>query len=227
MARPNVKIPVRKTQYQALVTFAQNVVVAMTAAIADFATPNPALATITAAAIACQTAINNWGVVGARGTHNQLMILRSDALTLYNLIVAEAAYVQSIVSFTGGTYADQLALITSSGFSSKNSPSPQGPLQAVENLHQMYAPGVSIYTPKLKWKKPLGLTSPGNVKFYAVFRSTVLPVVLGNSRIGTTTKTSFIDKTCVKGSTYAYSVQAWNTNQAGQWSISIPVVIPL
>jgi hypothetical protein len=164
-----------------------------------------------------------WGVVGARGSHNDLLNLRASANALYNLLVAEFNYVQNIVDPTT-SYADQDAFITSSGFSTKNSPTPQGVLAQPENFHQMFSPGVSIYTPKLKWKKPLGVTSPNNVKLYKLYRrtGTALPAV-----IATTTKTSFIDTTAVANTSYSYAASAVNTAGEGPFCPFILINVPL
>ena len=223
MARPKVKIAIHFTQYQALANFATNIVVQMTAAIALFPIPNPTLASITAAAAALQLDINAWGPVGNRGPHADLLQMRADAWALYTLLIAEANYVQNQIDPTK-SYNDQAADIALSGFSSKNSPTPQGLLSAPENLHQMFSPGVNIHFPKLKWKKPLNLTSPGNVKLYHVSRG---PAVGPPSFLAATTRTQFIDTTAVKGTAYQYAVQAVNTAGPGAGSNTIQVNVPL
>jgi len=223
MARPKVKIAIKFTQYQALVNFATNVTGQITNNLVLFPTPNPPLADITAAAVVLQGFILQWGPVGNRGTHADLLQMRSAAFTLYNLLIAEANYVQNQIDPTK-SYNDQAADIVLSGFSSKNSPTPQGLLSAPENLHQMFSPGVNIHFPKLKWKKPLNLTSPGNVKLYHVSRG---PAVGPPSFLAATTRTQFIDTTAVKGTSYQYAVQAVNTSGPGAGSNTIQVNVPL
>ena len=174
-----------------------------------------------------QLKINAWGVKGARGSHSDLINLRASAFALKNLLTAESAYVQNIVDPTT-SYADQDAFILTSGFSTKNSPTPQGVLSAPQNLHQVFNGNVSIYIPKLRWKKPLGLTSPNNVKFYQILRypsiGPTLPAV-----IATSTKTAFTDNTggLVKGTGYTYTVTACNDSGASPFCSPIAVTIPL
>ena len=69
----------------------------------------------------------------------------------------------------------------------------------------------------LQWEKPLGLTSPGNVKSYAVLQDGVqLPNII--------TKTNFlITSGIVHGNNYSFEVFAINTNGPG--SHTGPVVV--
>ena len=166
-ARPQVVITARVSQYSALASLAYQIVADMTIAIANFPIPSPALAAITAAANTVVANIALWDPVGNRGSHQDLLNLRASCLDLRNLLVEEEFYVQNTVPLSD-SYPDQAAWIASSGFSVKNSPTPQGSLGPPQDFHQLFQNGVSIYTPKLKWKKPLGLTSPNNCKSYTI-----------------------------------------------------------
>ena len=97
-ARPQVVITARVSQYSALASLAYQIVADMTIAIANFPTPSPALAAITAAANTVVDNIALWGPVGNRGSHQDLLNLRASCLVLRNLLVEEAAYVQDACS---------------------------------------------------------------------------------------------------------------------------------
>lgn len=194
--KPRAKGIPRVTAYGLLSSFAAFIIVSLTGN-AAFATPDPAIVALTAAQTALDAAIAAWGPVGARGSHVDLMNLRSAALTMRNLLVQELGYVQSTVVAAGGDYAAQSAMMASSGFGVKNAPVPQGLLGQPENFHQNFRNNISIYFVGLGWKKPLGLTSPGNVKNYQIWRNPTNnvfndPTCVG---IGTATRTQFIDRT--------------------------------
>ena len=224
MARPKVKIPVRLTQYQALASFAGNVVATMTTNIALYPIPLPSLAGITGFQNTLQLAITAWGPVHARTTHANLLAVRSAAFTLYTALVSLAGYVQNIIDPTK-SYADQAADIALSGYSVKNSPTPQGFLNTAENVHQVFASNVSLYFPKLAWKKPLGLNSPGNVKGWQISRSLqgAGPIIV----IGTSTRCRFTDNTAVKGAQYYYYIAGINAAGISPNTVQLPVSIPL
>lgn len=224
MSRPKVKIAVKRTDYNGILSLSASVQAGLTTNITLFPLPSPPVATLLLDATTLSTAIAAWGTVHNRGTHAQYLAMRNAANVVYNDLVAEAAYVQSVIDPTE-SYVDQATDISLSGFSVKNSPAPQGRLAAPENVHQMFSPGVSIYTPKIKFKKPLGLTSPGNVKLYTIFRGllTTHPIA-----IATTTKTSFIDTTPLTiGTVYKYQVAAVNTNGIGALSTELHITVPL
>jgi hypothetical protein len=221
--RPQVVIGVRVNQYSALASLAFQVVADMTAAIASFPTPFPTLATITTQATLVESLIAIWGPVGNRGSHSDLLNLRAACLTLRDLLVQEAAYVQNSVDPTL-SYPDQAAVIASSGFAVKNSPVPQGILAPPQGLHQLFQAGISPYTPKLKWTKPLDLTSPNNVKSYIVYRSAGVP--FPGEPIGFPTRTSFIDTTPLHGIPYSYYVVAVNTDGQSPPSNVLALIIP-
>ena len=229
-ARPQVVITARVSQYSALASLAYQIVADMTIAIANFPTPSPALAAITAAANTVVDNIALWGPVGNRGSHQDLLNLRASCLVLRNLLVEEAAYVQNTVPLTD-SYPDQAAWIASSGFSVKNSPTPQGLLGPPQDFHQLFQNGVSIYTPKLKWKKPLGLTSANNCKSYNIYRTvnSVIPppVPPPASYLTTVTRTSFIDTTALPGTSYLYIVAGVNTDGTGAYSATLVINTPV
>lgn len=225
MARPQIKIGVRVTQYDAVRTLGQTVVLSMTGNL-SFPTPSPLLATLQSAVTALSNAIAAWGPAGNRGTHEDLINLRAASFTLRNLLLQEAAYVYNQVDPTAD-YLTQAAFILSSGFQVKNSPVPQGALGAPQNVHQMFAPNVPIFKFKIKWKKPLGLSSPNNCKSYIIMRS-LTDDVNAAVQVGTSTKTSFIDNPpFVSGLTYWYFVAGNNDSSTGVFSSGLGCTLPV
>ena len=212
--KAKVKITVRMFNFAALSTFASNVFSNMTGNL-SFPTPAPTLLAIQAGITALDNAILAWGTVGNRGSHLDLLNLRSAAFNLYSLLVQEAAYVGNLVDPLA-TYADQCAFIASSGFGVKNAPSPQGLLATVENAHFVYKPNIIPSKVFLDWKKPLNLKSAGNVKFYQIFRTVSAGAVTAADCIGTTTKTNYLDAPPVSsGQVYWYWIVPVNAAGAG------------
>lgn len=205
---------VKKSDYQAVDDLAQRIVASMTGNV-TYPTPNPALAAISTQEALVATAIATWGPVGNRGSHADLLALRDAVDVLYAMLLAEASYVTSVATVTAGLdYTVMAALIATSGFAVHNVPAPQGALAAPQGLHQMFSAFVDIHTPKLKWSKPIGLTSPNNVKSYQVIRSLTNDVTAGTV-IATVTKTSYIDLTAAASTVYYYFIRGVNTNGPG------------
>lgn len=212
--KPTATLNVKKSNYAGVVNLANRIVANMTGNL-NFATPLPALAAIQAQVTICEAAIAAWGPVGNRGSHTDLLALRTATNDLYNLLLGEAAYVQNTAQILEPTdYIAQAAVINTSGFSVKNAPSPQGVLGAPQNLHRMFQNNITLYTPKLKWKKPIGLLSPNNVKSYQVLRNTVNNFLTATV-IGIATKTEFIDSTALAATQYWYWVKGVNTDGPG------------
>jgi hypothetical protein len=212
--KPTTTLNVKKSNYEAVVNLANRVVGSLTGNL-NFLTPIPALATVQTDITSTINAIAAWGPVGNRGSHAQLLALRADANTLYNDLLTLAAYVQNTAQATAGNdYVSMAAIIGSSGFSIKNPPAPQGILGAPQNLHRFFANAISLYTPKLKWTKPIGLTSANNVKSYQILRSLTNNILVATV-IATSTKTSFIDTSALAATQYYYWVKGVNTDGAG------------
>lgn len=223
-SRPAVKIAVKISDYTGINTLQALVIATMTTNVADFPVPVPSLADATTANGTLGSAIAQWGPQGNRGSHADLIALRAAARAVYNNLLLLAAYVQNLVDLSL-PYPDQASFILLSGFAVKNSPSPQGVLAAPEEFTQQLGNTISLYAPKLMWKKPLGLQSPGNVKSYDVLRSLTDnindAVVVGNP-----TKTSFIDNTVAVSTVYYYFVRGVNAAGAGLPTLSVLVSIP-
>lgn len=154
----NVGNRIYQMGFQALITFANGVVAAMTAASSTFVTPSPDLADITTAADDMQIALDDWGLPGARGSRLQYTNLLSARLILRNLLEQEAGYVQNIARSTAPAYDDQKVIVLSAGMRAKdasNSLAAYGPVQAGRQLVFQRLLGTGKV--HLRWKKPLVL----------------------------------------------------------------------
>jgi len=221
--RPTPKLGVKISNYAGVLGLGNQVHDDMTTNVADFPTPVPALATLATQLTTLTNAIATWGPVGNRGSHADLVALRVACKAVYDSLLLLAAYVQNLVDLSL-SYPDQTAFILLSGFSVKNAPTPQGVLNAPQDLVQIFADDVPLTTPKLFWKKPIGLLSPGNVKAYGILRR-VNGSLTAFDDVGASTKTSFIDETCAINTVYEYKVVALNAYGASPASASIVVTV--
>ena len=115
-------------------------------------------------------------------------------------------YVNNLVN-PADPYVTQSAFIALSGFSVANLPAPQGWLNAPEDFHRHMSDSVSSDDILLIWKKPLGLMSPNNVKYYRI--------LVNGVNTATVTKCKYLFTTGVHGQNYAFRVQAVNHLGAG------------
>ena len=92
--KPTTILGVKRSNYAGINNLL-NLVFASLTGNADFTTPLPALTVLQTDATQLAAAIAAWGPVGNRGSHAQLLDLRAKALTAYNDLLAEAAYVQN------------------------------------------------------------------------------------------------------------------------------------
>jgi len=213
-SRPSATLNTRVNQYAQLESLGNRVVASMTGNV-NFTTPSPTLVSITTQVALVTAAIAAWGPVGNRGSHSDILNLRDQCTILRNLLLAEGQYVTSTAGIAAGNdYTAMATIIGTSGFGVKNSPLPQGLLNPPQNLHQMFSSFISIFTPKLGWKKPIGLTSPNNAKSYQILRSLTNDITAAVV-IGTSTKCSFIDLTAAHATIYYYFVIGVNTAGPG------------
>lgn len=223
--RPQVKIAIKISDYNGVAALAQQIHDQMVINVADFPTPVPSMANFQTQINTLVTNLANWGPQGNRGSHADLVAVRTSCNVVYTSMILLGAFVQNLVDPTL-SYPDQTAFILSSGFAVKNSPSPQGVLSAPVGLVQLIQSAVPLNTPKLKWSKPIDLLSPNNVKSYKIFRRRNVdgsPTMV----IGYTTKTSFIDATATGNAQYEYWVAGVNTNGEGVACPSILISVPL
>jgi hypothetical protein len=224
IGRIRVKIGAKYTQYDLMRTLGQTVVLSMTGNL-NFPAPAPTLASIQSAVTALSNAITAWGTVGNRGTHQDLVNLRNASLALLKLLQQEAAYVQNLVD-PNADELTQSAFILSSGFSIRQLPSPQGVLNPPQDLRQFFKPNINIRFVALRWKKPLALLSPNNVKSYTVLRGITADFTAA-VEIGIVKKVTIIDTTAVAGTSYWYWVVANNTAGPGAESVPVEITTPL
>ena len=219
MSSAKVKIGVNPSDFNGIAALASTVIAALTIQAGSFPIPNPSIATLTADWTALNQAILFWGPVGNRGSHAQYLTLIAASTAMRNDLIQEAAYVQSLVDLTQ-TYATQAAFIALSGFSVKNLAVPQGLLQAPQDLVREMSNSISEDNIMLNWKKPLGLTSPNNVKSYAItIGGTQQPFII--------TKTKFlldgVNYALNHGSIYEFTVIAFNDDGPGAPSATLTI----
>lgn len=212
--KPTTILGVKRSNYQGIANLGNLVIASMTAN-GNFVTPVPTLVALQAAITSLEAAIATWGPVGNRGSHADLVALRAAATDAYNNLLAEANYVQQTAGIAAGSdYPAMAAIIATSGFGMKNPPMPQGALGQPQDLHRTFRDDVSLYTPRLDWTKPIGLTSPNNVKSYQVLRNTVNNILTATV-IASSTKTNFQDNTAAAGTQYWYWVKGVNSAGPG------------
>jgi hypothetical protein len=171
-----------------------------------------------------EDAIAAWGPMGNRGSHADLLNLQTKARVLADMLKAEAQYVQNTAQIAAGTdYSDMANIITSSGFELASTPSPQGILQKVQNFHQFVSRQLNSNEVKLKWKRPLDVTSANNVKQYKVLRNTSTDFATA-VEVAIVTMTTFTDiNTTADVAVWTYWVVAYNN--AGAGVVSDPVTV--
>jgi hypothetical protein len=225
MASAKVKVNVDPLAFADISALAGNVITGLTANPVLYPAPHPTTVTLISLKSDIDIAIANWGPVHNRGSHADYLDLVAKAFTMRANLFLEAAYIQGLVN-PADPWAVQAAFITPSGFSVKNLPTPQGLLGVPQNLHQVTNSTIATNTPMIKWNKPLGLTSPNNVKSYEVFRSNVniQPLI----SIASVTSTKYLDlDVTIRGTQQFYWIQALNDAGLGAPTASLLVSIPV
>lgn len=225
MAAAKVKVNVNPLAFANISALAGNVINGLTTNAFFFPFPNPNIFILTSNKNDLDLAIVAWGPVHNRGSHADYLDLVAKTHTMRSALFTEAAYVQSLVDPTT-SFAAQSIFIVRSGFSVKNLPAPQGLLGVPENLHQVTNNTIATNTPLIKWDKPLGLTSPNNVKSYEVFRNNVniQPLI----SIASVTSTKYLDlDVTIRGTQQYYWIQALNDVGLGAPTASLLVSIPV
>ncbi len=172
MSKPILAIKVSPKNYAGLVNLGNRVSTSMAGNL-NFTTPLPTLLALGTAITNVQTAIATWSPKGNRGSHADLVDLRSKAVILLNTLKSLGQYVTNTASIAAGLdYTLMAGIIITSGFALSNPRTPQGILQMVQNFHNFITRKINNNQVKLKWKKPLNVTTSGNVKSYRVFRAT-------------------------------------------------------
>src|SRR3954462_13228892 len=116
MRKSQVKIGLSPVDYQELVELGNRVIAALTGN-ANFLTPAVTLVILQAAIDAVSAALSNWSPTGTYGNRNVLVDLQQKSLSLWQLLWAEADYVQTTSQLQAGSdYASMRTIMTSSGF---------------------------------------------------------------------------------------------------------------
>jgi hypothetical protein len=223
MKKPIIAIKLSPRNYAGLVALGNHVVNGLASNV-HFVSPAIPTATLQAAVADLVQATAQWGPQGNRGNHEDLVDLRRKALVLANMLKAEAQYVQTTALIATGTdYAAMGVIISTSGFGLANARTPQGILEKVQDLHEFVSRKLNKNQVKLRWKKPLNLTSRSNVKEYHVLRcnSTDLTTAV---EVGVSTKATFTDvNTSVNAARWTYWIVGYNSNGAGV--VSDPITV--
>ena len=221
MAIAHVKIGVNPSDFNGISVLIANVIAGLTFNPGDFPAPNPSLANLNADYNALTAAITAWGPVHNRGSHTDWLNLVAAADTARNDLLLEADYVNNLVDPLQ-PYATQVAFIVTSGFGVKNLPTPQGSLGQIQNFHRHMSDAIPDSDVCLKWKKPLGLTSPNNVKGYKIFKANLLGTF---TQTFISTKTQFTDSPGL-GQVFLYTVWAFNDAGLGVASPTLTIGTP-
>lgn len=216
MARVRATTKLGNYNPTALALYAASIVTAMTTNVATFPTPPVALATITTNVTALYAAIAAWGVVGARGSHADLIALRNAVKVVQVNLQVTAAYVNQVAVGFGPTVA-------LSGFTGTNPHTVIGVLGAPQDFRQL----VSLRTLNgeviLKWKKPLNIGF-GKVPTYVV---EAFDSPTGNwVQVAITTRT----KATIKNKPYnpatsQFLVRCYAVNSAGNGAMTADLLV--
>lgn len=225
MRKPVISIKLTAVMYAALANLGNRVVVGLTGN-GLFLTPSPTLVALQAAITDVETAIAVWGPPNNRGTRTDLADLRTKARILSDMLKAEAQYVQlTAQALSGLDYTTMASNIRTSGFGLANDPSPQGRLEKVQNLHLFISRQVDRNQVKIKWSKPLNVTSKNNVKEYRVLRSDSTDITTA-VEVAIVTRTSFTEfNTSGTVKVWTYWVVAYNAYEAGVVSDPVTVAV--
>jgi hypothetical protein len=128
--------------------------------VADYPSPTPPMIDFQADIDALSAAITAWGPKGARGSHEQHLILINAAEQVRNDYRQLAMY--AMITKPGNTVS-WVAL----GFNIKKAGSLPGKLEPVQDFHRFISRKVGDGLIKLKWKKPLNANTK-DVKSYVV-----------------------------------------------------------
>ena len=112
--------------------------------------------------------------------------------------------------------ADQEVALVTSGYSLKKERMPQGMLEQVQGLHEFIARNVRRGYVKMRWSKPLNITTHTNVKGYLMYRGAVNDFATA-SFVTCVTKNTFTQAPGI--GTWYYWVVAVNNMGNGLWAI--------
>jgi len=223
MKKPIISIKLSARNYSGLADLGNRLIASLTGN-GNFTTPAVPLATLQAAVTDVETAIATWG--NGQGTTADLADLRQNAVVLLQLINSEGHYVQLTAQQAAGQDFDTLkTILTTSGFDLANTGAPQGLLQKVQNFHRAVSAQLYPNQVKLMWRKPLNVSSAGNVKDYHIYRGTTA-VFTDAEQVGETTRTSFVD-TNITAAAVTWTYWVIPVNSAGAGVPSDPITVSI
>jgi len=191
MRKPTIAINLTPTDYDALINMANMVYEKMLTNV-SFSDPNPELTVIESNINDCVLARARWVGIHDRGSHADLLDLRTKSLTLWQNMIALGKYVASVSQVAcGSDYVAMREMMNSSGFPLKNPPTPVGRLEAPQNLRRLIARNLSQNQGKAKWKIPANASSRGAVKGYNIYQGTSTNFSTATF-VTSVTKTSYI-----------------------------------
>ena len=225
MTYPTIVLKANATQYSKLVNLGNTVVTGLSGNL-NFLSPAITVLSLSTAVTNLVLAIGVWGPKNNRGSHATLVDLKQKALTLHNLLKAEADYVQTQATIAAGNdYTLMATIIASSGFSIMASKHNQGVLSTVQHFGFMASGSLNRNQVKMVWAKPLDVTTPTNVRGYNVYRSATNSFA-GAVQINTVVKAEFID-TNNTGATVTWFYFVAAVGSAGQGAVSTPITVTL
>ena len=222
MARSLINLNLFRLSYSDLGDFAQTIHDGFVALVADYATPNPAMAAYQGDITALKKATTAWGVKGNHGSH-------LDHLTLIDARTVVRNDLRMLAEYAQNTKPNNPTSWSAVGFKIKRPKSAPKPLEVVQNFRNFISRKVASPDIKLRWKRPLD-TMPADVKGYIVQRNntSVYPLGTDGSRgvaniIGYVPNTAFIDEKPLVGENF-YWVTPYNSVGLGATSAAVMVV---
>ncbi len=192
------------------VQFMRQVVMDMNAAVAVYGTPAPALAAITTAATALETAYN--AALTAR------QVAKSKTATMNEAEAALDLLASQLGNYVENTSGGDPAKITLSGFSVRQIPAgPVGPLPAPSDVAIVQTE--SAGTVKMNWRQVRG------AKSYVVERAADAAELTWFAALATT-KLKALVNTMTSGTKYWFRVAAIGAAGQGPWSNAIAKFAP-
>lgn len=190
MKKPVIVTKLKVTQFSAIKSMAESVYASMRFN-SNFVNPRPSMPVLKAAMADLGEAIERWVKPGNRGSHADYVHLQRAAIRLHKLLTQLAAWCMASID-PDLPYPEQRSVLVTSGYPLKSDGSPQGVLEMVQNLRRFIARNVRQGQVKMRWEKPLNVTTITNVKSYLVFRSLTNDFATA-SVIASVSKTTYTD----------------------------------
>lgn len=154
--------------YVSLQTLAVRIVSFMTAAVAIYATPNPALASVTAQVSALKSAIGSGGSKWNRGSKASIELIRAEAESLRALIIALIAYAVNTTVTSDSQQTQSLYNYLLSGLSRKRPPIASN--KSLDNIRgfKISRVGANFESIRFQWKKPKGMIKGKPANLYII-----------------------------------------------------------